>query len=266
MERYQLKRVIIIILAILNGFLGLDLVRQRISESASAYRAEQELLELFAADGVALSPDIIPRGDPPPAVQLTLDEETLSRFAAFFLGPGAERSERGNVQQYDAGEGVVRFHADGSFTATGLDVRGDPKALCRDFCRVWPYAMPDSWEELEQDEEVTMTARYGDYAVFNCGVVFAFEGDALREAFGTLLPRNGTPTDSPNLDAFGALAVFQAKRRENRVVAAEIYQISLCYALQNADGEDMTLVPAWLVETDTAACYVNCATGELFFF
>lgn len=263
MERYQLKRVIIIILAIFNGFLGLYLVRQRVAEQTAAYRAEQELLALFAADGVTLSPDMIPRGNPPPVIQLTLNEETQQHFAAFFLGVETERVERGNVQQYGDGEAVVRFHADGSFTATGLSLRGDPKTLCREFCRNWSYAMPDF---IEDDEEIALTARYGGFEVFNCGVALSFEGDTLREAFGTMLPRNGTPGETPELDALGALAIFQAKRRENRAVSAEIRHVSLCYALQSANGEDMTLVPAWRVETDTAPYYVNCDTGGLIFF
>ena len=263
MERYQLKRVIIIILVIFNAFLSLHLIRRRVSEQKAAYRAEQTLVELFAADGVALSPDMIPHGDPPPLIRLTLNEETQKRFAAFFLGAEAERVERGNVQQYGIGEAVVRFHADGSFTATGLSLRGDPEPLCREFCRNWSYAMPDF---IDADEEITLTARYGGFAVFNCGVALTFDGGALREAFGTLLPRNGTPDETPELDALGALAIFHAKRRENRVVSAEIRQVSLCYALQGASGEDMTLVPAWRVETDTAPYYINCDTGGLIFF
>lgn len=251
----------ILILVTLNAFLGLYLLRKGASERAAARRVERNLLELFAADGVSISPDIIPRGAAPPAVRLSLDRETEERAAAFFLGDGAERVQQGNVREYQSGEASVRFHADGSFTATGLSVPGDPETICRKFRRDWSYAPPDFLD----DEEAVMTARYGNVSVYNCGVYFAFEGDILREAFGTLLPRTGTPGDAPNLSAIGALAIFQAKRRENRVVSAEIRRISLCYALQSADGENLTLAPAWRVDTDTAAYYIDSLTGAMSF-
>lgn len=255
----------IIILAILNGFLGLYLARRRVSAQAAAYRAEQRLLELFAADGVNVSPDTIPRGAPPPIVLLSPDSAEQARAAAFFLGDGAEHTQQGSVQRYRAGKSVVRFHADGSFTATGLSIRTDPKAFCREFCRNWSYAPPDPDSFYDSDGEILLTARYGALSVYNCGVCFSFEGDTLREAFGTLIPQTGATGETPDLTAMGALAIFQAKRRENRVVSTEIRRVSLCYALQSADGEDLTLVPLWCVETDTVPYYVNCVTGALIF-
>lgn len=259
MERRQLKRIIIIILLILNGFLSLYLIRRRVAERAAAYRAEQNLLELFAADGVSISPDIIPRGEPPSVVRLSLDGETQDRAAAFFLGADAEPAQQGGVRVYASGGGSARFHADGSFAATGLSLQGDPEEICREFCRNWSYAPPDAID----DGEAVMTAKYGNVSVFNCGVCLLFDGDTLSEAFGTLLPRTGTPGDAPKLDAMGALAIFQAKRRESRAVSAEIRRVSLCYSLQSSDDDGLTLVPAWRVETDTADYYVNCVTGAL---
>ena len=260
MERRRLKRIIIFILLTLNGFLGLYLLRQRVPDRAAAYRAEQNLLELFAADGVSIAPEIIPRGGPPPVIRLSFDEETFDRAAAFFLGPGAERVQRGSVREYQAPDGgEVRFRADGSFTAVGLSVRGGPESVCRDFRRNWSYAPPDSID----DGEALMTARYGSLSVFNCGVCFVFDGDVLLEAFGTLLPQTGTPASTPELSAMGALGIFQAKRRENRVVSTEILRVSLCYSLQGDDGEELTLVPVWRVETDTASYYVDCVTGAM---
>ena len=262
MERHQLKRIMIIILATLNAFLGLYLVRQRVSGRSAAIRAEQSLLELFAADGVSLSPERIPRAGPPSAVDLSFDEDTRARAAAFFLGADAEFSKQGSVSQYVAdGGGVVRFHADGSFTATGLSLAGNPQSVCREFCRNWSYAPPDSID----DGEAFMTARYGHLSVFNCGVYFSFDGDILREAFGTLLPQTAAPGDTPELSALGALAIFQAKRRENRVVSTEILRVSLCYALQSADEGELTLVPVWRLDTDTVPYYINCMSGALIF-
>ena len=262
MERRQLKRVIILILVTLNAFLGLYLLRQRVPERAAAYRAKQNLLELYAADGVSLPPEIVPRGGPPPVIRLSLDADTMDRAAAFFLGPGFDFSQQGGVRQYRAPDGAeLRFHADGSFTATGLSIHADPATLCRDFCRNWPYAPPDSID----DGEAVLTARYGSLSVFNCGVSFYFDGNILQEAFGTLLPQTGTPADTPELTAWGALGIFQAKRRENRVVSAEIRRVSLRYALQGADGDDLSLVPVWRIETDTAAYHINCVTGGMIF-
>ena len=214
MERHQLKRIMIIILATLNGFLGLYLIRQRVPAQAAAYRAEEHLLELFAADGVEISPETIPHGGPPPVVVLTPDDDDeQARAAVFLLGDGAEYA--GRARRYEAGEGVVRFHSDGSFTATGLSRSVDPEAFCRDFCRNWSYAADEP--AAPGDGEILLTARYGSLSVYNCGICLCFEGGVLREAFGTLIPQTGTPGETPKLSAVGALAIFQAKRRENRV-------------------------------------------------
>ena len=191
-----------------------------------------------------------------------MDEETQDRAADFFLGPGWELSQQGSVRQYAGADGgEARFHADGSFTATGLSLQGDPESLCREFRRNWSYAPPDSID----DGEAVMTAQYGSLSVANCGAYFSFDGDVLREAFGTLLPPTGTSAGTPELDAMGALAIFQAKRRENRAVSTEIRRVSLCYSLQSADGDGLSLVPAWRVETDTASYYIDCVTGAMSF-
>ena len=260
MERHQLKRIMIVILATLNGFLGLYLVRQRLSEQSAAYRAEQELLALFAADGVAIAPETIPHGQPPPVIELSLDNESPAHLAALLLGSDAEFSKSGTVRQYTLGQAVLQCNDGGEFSAVGLSLRTDPDAFCRAFCRNWSY-IPAS----EDGETVTLSARYGGFTVFNCDVSFSFDGDTLREASGTLIPQNGIIGESPELSAVGALAIFQAKRRENRVVSAEIRRVSLCYALQSTDAGTLTLVPAWHIETDTVPYYVNCVTGSLIF-
>lgn len=260
MERHQLKRIMIIILATLNAFLCLYLVRQRVSERAAARHAEQNLLELFAADGIDLAPEAIPRGTPPPVIRLSPDGAELAQAAAFFIGGGVTQT---SARRFEAGESVVRFHSDGSFTATGLSNRVNPDTFCREFCRNWSYAPPDS--DSIDEGDITLTARYGNLSVYNCGVCFLFDGDVLMEAYGTLIPRTGKPAETPKLTAMDALAIFQAKRRENRVVSAEIRRVSLCYALQSAEDETLLLVPVWRVETDTVPYYVNCVTGGLIF-
>ena len=253
----------IIILATLNAFLCLYLVRQRVSERAAACHAEQNLLELFAADGIDLAPETIPRGSPPPVIRLSPDGAELAQAAAFFIGNGAGAVAQTSARRFEAGASVVRFHSDGSFTATGLSNRVNPDAFCREFCRNWSYAPPDPGSVDEGD--ITLTARYGNLSVYNCGVYFLFDGDVLMEAYGTLIPRTGKPAETPKLTAMDALAIFQAKRRENRVVSAEIRRVSLCYSLQSAEDETLILVPVWRVETDTVPYYVNCVTGGLIF-
>lgn len=262
MERRHFKRIMIIILVTLNAFLGLYLMRQRVSEQAAAFRAERELIELFEADGVTLSPEIIPHTKPPPVIVLNAEEATRARLAAFFLGPDAAPVRPNNALRYVSGSGGVQFHADGSFSATGLSDRTDPQTLCRDFCRVWSYVPPST---VRPGATVIMSAQYGGLPVFGCEASFVFEGDALIEASGALLPRSGAEGDAPSLSAVGALSIFQSTLRESRVVSAEIRRVSLCYTLVGGDENALSLVPAWRIETDTAPYCVNCLTGEVIF-
>ena len=259
MERRRLKTILILILALLNGFLVFHLAHRHAAETAAARLAETRLAELFAADGVTLGPGVFSRETPPDAVLLLRDEAREDTVAAFFLGRGGERLRQGSTRWIQTGNASAWFRADGTFSVTGLDVREGTEDLCRRFCRTWSYEAPD----FNGGEDVSVRAKYGEYLVYDCSVTFRFEEGVLREVFGTLLPGTGVPVtrETPFLGAAGALAAFQTIRQETRAVASAVTGVSLCYSLRT-DGE-LSLIPAWRIATDTVDYFVRCDDGAV---
>ena len=78
MERYRLKNIIILILALLNAFLLVALGIRGTEEHTARRTQQQELVALFAADGMTLDPALIP-ADTELSAYTLLRDETLKR-------------------------------------------------------------------------------------------------------------------------------------------------------------------------------------------
>ena len=63
MDRCRLKNIIILILALLNGFLLFSLAQRRVSEQRAFRRTAEQMVALFAGDGMTLDPGAISRDD-----------------------------------------------------------------------------------------------------------------------------------------------------------------------------------------------------------
>lgn len=265
MDRCRLKNIIILILALLNAFLLFSLAQRRLSEQEAFRRTAEQLVDLFAGDGMTLDPGAISRNTPPSGVTLSRDTALEERAAAFLLGDALTSSDQGGgIFHYAATAGEALFRSSGGFEASGTLARGEEaEAFCRDFCREFSYESPGP---LPEGGSGTLTAagRYGRLTVFNCTVTFTLEEGVLTAVSGTLLPQTGAaaPEEGAPLSAAGALTAFQRMRRESAVVASTVTDTRLCYELQTS-GAAMSLAPAWRVVTDTEDYYVNCLTGAV---
>lgn len=265
MDRFRLKNIIILILALLNGFLLFSMAQRRASEREAFHRTAEQLVALFAGDGMTLDAGAISRDDPPDGVALTRDAALEARAAAFLLGDSPASSDQGGgIFHYAGAAGEALFRSSGGFEASGVLAEGDGAAeFCRAFCREFSYEPPGALPEGGSGV-LTAAGTYGGLTVFNCTVTFTVEDGVLTAVSGTLLPRTGTaaPGEEPPLSAAGALTAFQRMRRESAAVASTVTDTRLCYELQNS-GAAMSLAPAWRVVTDTEDYYVNCLTGAV---
>lgn len=264
MDRCRLKNVIICILVLVNVFLLGALAERRTIARAAHTRAAEETSALFAADGIALDPEIIPMDTPPAVRTYARSAEADRQAAALLLGRG--------VQYYDQGGGVVSctgpngaalFREGGSFEAAGT-LGEDGLETCRSFCRTFRYAEPSG--VLDEDGSGVLTAlRVTDgLPVLNCQVTFSLQKGVLTSVSGTFLPEAyGETQGEEPLSALAALTAFQLQRRETGAVASSVTGISLCYELQSTAAAPMTLMPAWQVSTDTVRYAVNCITGAV---
>ena len=265
MERYRLKNIIILILALLNAFL-LAALGIRGSEERAAHRTQQqELVALFAADGMALDPALIPTNTVLSCYTLLRDETLEKNAAAFWLGTISERdAQGGGIYTYSGSHGAAVFRDTGSFDIAGTLSDGDAEALCRDFCKKFSYTEPVFTLDETGSGTATALRRWNGVPVSNSAVLFTLNNGIVTSISGSLLPDSSTTEDGQSLlSAFAALTAFQQMRHESSSVVSTITEIDLCYELQSTAAAPMTLVPSWHIVTDTASFYVNCSSGAV---
>lgn len=262
MDRSLLKNIIILILLLTNGFLLASLVLRQSSAVDAQRQTEEQLTELFAADGMTLDRSAFSNQTPPSALTLTRNTQLEREAAAFFLGSGVRQEDQGGgVYTYAGTAGVARFRANGSFEVAGSLAEGDVESFCRKFCKTFSYEPVTLELDASGSGSGTAVCRYHDLPVFNASVTFTVDHGTLLTVSGTLLSGEGavqTAVQEP-LSAAAALTAFQAARRESGAVVSAVTGTALCYELQSTSA--LTLTPAWRVSADTADYYVNCATG-----
>lgn len=263
METRRLKNIIILTLLLVNAFL-LGMLGMRQAQQAAARRqATEELVKLFAAEGVALSPAAV-RFDPPPS-PLTLERDAAAEktAASVFLGPEPAAADGGGgILTYTSERGRAVFRASGAFEIVG-ELGENPTALSRRFCQSYDCELPEAWFDDSGSGSVTVRRLSRGYPVEGCTVTFLAEGGILRSVSGTFLPADATAAQGGSLlTASTALTAFLEARRTSGAVVGAVTGLSPCYELQSA-ASALTLAPLWRLDTDTADYYVNCATGAV---
>lgn len=264
LDRYRLKNVIIFILLFVNLFLLSSLAYRSVQARASRERAMEQLSALFEADGIALDPAIIPSQTPPSGRTLVRDSALERAAAAYLLGGGMIRSDRGGISLYAGSNGAAQFRDSGGFNAAGTLAASNGEAFCQAFCEKFLYEIVSSRLDNGGSGTITALRKYGGLTVCNCAVSFTLDQGAVTSVSGTLLPDGfDEAAGAEPLSAPAALTAFQSMRRETGAVASSITDIYLCYILQSSTAVPMSLAPAWCIVTDTVPYYVNCHTGAV---
>ena len=263
MDRYRLKNVIIIILLLVNCFLLGSLAIQQSSEYTARVQTEEQLVALFAADGMTLERTAISKSVPPVSLSLTRDTAHDRAVAAFFLGDALSQGNQGDTYTYTGNSGVAIFRSNGNFDIAGTLSTKNTQDSCREFCKTFGYDEPVFLLAENGDGTATASARYNKLSVFNGTVTFSFSGGTLVTVSGTLLPESSSAAESNQepLSAVAALTALQKMRRETGAVVSAITAMHPCYELQSSTAARISLVPAWCIVTNTSKYYVNCLTG-----
>lgn len=263
METYRLKNIIILTLALVNVFLLGTLGMRQAQQVASQRKTTEELVTLFAAEGVTLSESAV-SFDPPPAA-LTLERDTAAEksLAAVFLGDELTAAdEGGGILTYTSDLGQAVFRASGAFEITG-ELGKRPSALGQQFCRNYGCESPDEWFDASGSGTITVRQLCQGYPVEGCSVTFLAENNVLHSISGTFLPSNCTVSQSDNLlTASTALTAFLKARRASGAVVGAVTGLYPCYELQST-ASTLTLTPTWRLVTDTVDYFVNCSTGTV---
>ena len=264
MDRSLLKNIIIIILVLVNAFLLASLLLRQNSALHSQRQTEEQLIELFAADGMTLEKKALSQKTPPSSFVLNRSIAREREAAAYFLGSNLiQEDQGGGTYTYTGDSGVARFRSNGSFEVAGTLATEDVESFCRSFCKSFSYDTPVF--DLDENGNGTATAvcKSQDLPVFNSSITFTVHHGDLLTVSGTLLPQEGSSvaTEVTPLSASAALTTFQNARRESGAVVSAILELNLCYELQSSSA--LTLIPSWCITTDTVNYYVNCISGSV---
>ena len=266
MDRYRLKNIIILILLLMNLFLLGSLAQRRAAEAASYRNTVEQMAVLFAADGIDLNTEAIPRTQPGPVLSLTRSAELEREAAVFLLGGDVSMADQGGgISTYSGENGAALFRSNGSFDAAGTLARDNAQRFCRDFCRSFGFSEPDFRLQPDGSGSAAATRIWDRQEVLNCTVTFTLTNGAVTAVSGTLLPDVSAelPDQEPPLSALAALTAFQQLRKETGAVVTAVSGISLCYEFQSTTALPMVLTPAWCIDTNTAKYYVNSTTGAV---
>ncbi len=263
METHRLKNIIILTLLLMNAFLFGTLGMRQAQQAAARRQVTEELVKLFAAEGVTLSENAVLFTPPPPTLTLERDVEAEKTAATDFLGSELTAAdEGGGILTYTSALGRAVFRASGAFEIVG-ELGKNPVDLVRRFCRSYECETPEEWIDASGSGSVTVIRLYRGYPVEGCAVTFLAEKNVLHSVNGTFLPLHSTAAQGESLlTASTALTAFLEARRTSGAVVSAVTGLSPCYELQNTTSA-LTLTPLWRVDTDAVDYYVNCVTGAV---
>lgn len=264
MDRYRLKNIIILILALVNLFLLGSIIQRHNAQISSHQNAVEQLCELFEADGVELLPERIPSKQPPESLSLSRSSELEEKAAALLLGSTYQETDQGGgILTCTSERGTALFRANGSFEASGTLGTKDSLAFSREFCHRFGYSKPEFQLDKAGNGSGEALRLWDGLPIFNSSIRFTFTQGQLTQIEGILLSENATPLppEVEPLSALAALTRFQQARKETGAVVNAITDISLCYELQSSTSLPISLVPAWCIDSNTVKYYVNAVTG-----
>lgn len=269
MERYRLKNIILLILALTNVFLLSSLLFRHAQKSLSQEQAKAQLTVLFQSEkyGLELLVDRIPDETPSSALNLSRDSKEERRLAAFLLGPELTYESRGGgTVRYVNDAGTASFRVGGEFDVllSGSAPIDDPENYCIRFFRKFSYREPVI--DLRDGTGTITAVQYFDkHPVNKCTVAFSFSSGVLQRVSGQHLPDNYTAAESRDcISARTALTAFLRYYLENDVVCHAVTDVDLSFELQSTPAAPLSLTPVWRLTTDTAQqFYVNAVTGEV---
>jgi len=264
----RLKSIVIIILLLANAFLLVLLLSQRAEENAAHGRSFDQLIELYAANGIALDRGLLENFSAELLdVQPARDLDAEQAFAAGVIGSVSSIDSGGGIYRYYSADGmnsgVCLIRSSGALEATLNRAVDDPDRFCSDLCIPYGYRI---FEILTSGADTTITAYclLGELEVYNGSLTFSFSSGTLTSVTGTLLPPIDTAdVGTASLDAVTALVRFLDYRNASGAVCTEIMDIRGGYLLQSTTAAPQRLVPVLRVATDVYDYYVNIETGEV---
>ena len=268
MQWSRIKTIILILLALVNGFL-LVLV---VGRESTAHRQQNDTLtsaiHVLERSGIHVEEDILPDSMELTVCSVARSRETERSMAEAFLGQTEEESLGGDVFRYVSSAGSVQFHSSGAFYASfspGALPLGDSSPA--EHAVALMEQVGETWEVVSDTTDGTVVLRqlWQGAPVYSCTAEFRYEGGELR-AISNGLRLTGVPESAPAgtpLSIPTVLIQFLAHISEWGDVSSEITGLEAGYLYTSGLTGAGTLTPVWHIETDTNLYVMDAFTGDL---
>lgn len=262
MKTSRLKKIIIVLLLLVNAFLLTLLWSRRAQERAAYERKVAQLTALYASNGIALSPSLLPGDARLDAVDPARDLDAEAAFAKSLLGAAAANDAGGGIYRYVSASGQCLIRSSGAVRAAMDRAVNDPESFCADLFSSYGYAQRSS-TLAGGSGTVTAVRTINSYAVFNAVLELTFSQNRLLSVAGSFLSAVEAVEGTEGLDAVTALVRFLDYSTRSGEVCTEITGVECGYLLQSTASATLRLIPAWRVDTDVNSYYVNFVNGEI---
>ena len=267
----KLKNIILAILAITNLCLLLLVAGQALQNGRMRVQARENAILFLRNRGVEVDESIIPQSMDLPPLTAERDLEREAQLARALLGGGAEQDNRGGgLYLYRSGAGELSIRAGGELSADlsdGPDWRADnPERHAAALLRKMGIDGTQAGVAQEDGEcRVRFRQMWNGAPIFSCEVEFVYRDGLLDAIRGTLvIAVQGTEEAGESLTLPTALLRFLDGVNGAGDVCSAILSMEPGYraAAQPLTG-GTRLTAVWLVSSDTAEYYLDCATGAL---
>lgn len=270
----KLKNLVILILLLANFAMLALLLPGRMTQRREAASLRQSLSELYAAQDVALDPEIIPDSATLYVLELAEDTAADLQAAEALLGDQvqAQANSTRYFHSYDSEYGTCSISRTGAFHAqlSGLKENSDLTKAAKQLLK----RMGFTYSALSQPERlragvytITATQTVLDTPVFGGELVLTYSNNCLTALDGVFFTGAGTLTrvsEEACISAADALAAFLSARYALGWVGSEITGMEQGYLRsETAAAAAVHLTPVWLLTTDTGAFYISGITGEV---
>lgn len=264
MERYRLKNIIILILLLVNVSLMSSLFYRQAEKHTMMQRTEDELISLFSAYDITLSPGTISWKTPPGEISMSRSAELEQELAAFLLGSDFRSAAQGGINIYSSASASLQTRTNGEFDAVFYHAPEDTGAFCKELCALLSCSAPTFSLDEQGNGSASAVCQYENQPVYNAAVTFTLENGLITAVSGMLLPADGiSRTTGEELSCPAALTAFLDMLLEEGTVGSSILNTYVCYELQRTPASAISLNSVWCIETDVSNYYVNSMTGTI---
>ena len=275
MQWSRIKNIILILLALMNGFL-LVLVVMREGPTA---RVQSETLsaavQLLEKNGIHVDAQALPDEMTLDPCRLERDRDSERKMAVKLLGEVREEDRGGDVFRYVStnGNGSIQFHSSGVFYALfSAGTQTAESGKLAEHAEKLMKSVGMDWTVIGQWESgggtvLRLRQNCSGAPVYSCTADFRYENGALR-SITNAKRLTGTPvvaeSEETPLSLATVLIRFLYGANELGDVSSEIAKVEAGYTFSASLTGSGQLTPVWFVETETNRYEMNALTGEFF--